>query len=715
MFKRLFLKGGLLCLLMSHFNVSSTAYNYIYPNQEPSMSNYGTVGLLSNPTARFYDEGTLVFAWNRMQPYLRGTILATPFDGFEASYQYTDINNQLYSQFITFSGKQSFKDKSFDAKFRLFKETEKLPQIAVGFRDFAGTGLFSSEYFVGSKKFGSIDFTLGLGWGKMSHNNLRNPFSYINDSFDTRSIVEGTKGGEFSFGSFFSGDMSPFGGLEVFLPYMNGSRLKIEYDSVNYSTEGFPPVIQDKKINIGFVYPVSKRLQLKAGFIRGNTINFGFSYSGNYASKEPFIPKNDPYKPVPYPEIVKNINSQDKSLLYKSAIKYLAENEIFLQAADYDEDSKTLKVAYSQNKHISYPRAAGRAVRVLDEISPYGISHFKLNSLNADMGQHSILISRDKYNRYKNNNLPHIHLNKSSVSSYKHEFEDYDLQPVAKVPQVFWKFAPNARYQIGGPDGFFFGDLRLAFQSETILRKGITIDFDMSAGLIDNLGELKLASDSVLPHVRTEIVQYLKQGKHFSVDRFQINSFHQISPNLYTKLSGGYLEQMFAGVGGEILYRPFYKSWALGAELWHARQRDFNMRLGLQDYNIETGFINFYYHHNPSKILFKIKGGRFLANDSGFNFDFSRRFKSGAVMGIFFSLTDISRAEFGEGSFDKGFYFFIPIESFFTNYSTGDTGFGLKPVTRDGAAIIDHSFSLYSVTDKANFSSITRDWDDIYD
>ena len=110
---------------------------------------------------------------------------------------------------------------------------------------------------------------------------------------------------------------------------------------MNYSTEGFPPVIQDKKINIGFVYPVSKRLQLKAGFIRGNTINFGFSYSGNYASKDPFILKmihTNQY----LSRNCKGRNSQDKSLLYKSAINILR-NEIFLQAADYDEDSKTLK------------------------------------------------------------------------------------------------------------------------------------------------------------------------------------------------------------------------------------------------------------------------------------------------------------------------------------------------------------------------------------
>ena len=40
-----------------------------------------------------------------------------------------------------------------------------MPQIAVGLSDFAGTGLFSGEYLVASKRYGSFDFSLGMGWG----------------------------------------------------------------------------------------------------------------------------------------------------------------------------------------------------------------------------------------------------------------------------------------------------------------------------------------------------------------------------------------------------------------------------------------------------------------------------------------------------------------------------------------------------------------------
>ena len=45
--------------------------------------------------------------------------------------------------------------------------------------------------------------------------------------------------------------------------------------------------------------------------------------------------------------------------------------------------------------------------------------------------------------------------------------------------------------------------------------------------------------------------------------------------------------------------------------------------------------------------------------------------------------------EFGEGSFDKGFYFSIPTDSFFTNFRQGDISFGLHPLTKDGGATLE--------------------------
>ena len=127
------------------------------------------------PSARMHDEGTLAFSWSSNDPYLRGSLIAYPFSWFEASYQYVDVNNALYSNVESFSGDQTYKDKSFDAKFRILKESELLPQIAIGFRDIAGSGIFSAEYIVASKLYKNIDFTFGMGWGGLSETKIKIP------------------------------------------------------------------------------------------------------------------------------------------------------------------------------------------------------------------------------------------------------------------------------------------------------------------------------------------------------------------------------------------------------------------------------------------------------------------------------------------------------------------------------------------------------------
>jgi len=687
--------------------------DYIYPYNNPSFSNYGTLGLLQNPSARFHPAGTLAFAWNRQQPYLRGSILAYPFNWMEASYQYTDVNNKLYSDSPAFSGNQTYKDKSFDLKLRLLKESFYLPAVAVGFRDAAGTSMFASEYIVASKYYRNIDFSFGLGWGTLSNQSYRNILADVDASFNDRSLVDGSQGGEFTLGSFFSGPMGAFAGMEIYLPHAHGSRIKVEYDGLNYDVEGFPPVLQKEKFNLGLVYPATENLHLKLGIIRGNTLNIGFSYTGFYGRKNPLLAKNDPLEPVENSDIVRKITAKEKSLAYKATLKYLNERGLYLQAANIE--GSNLEVAYTQSKFESYSRATGRVARILDQIAPEYIDSFSIVNLNADMGLSQIDLPRNQLTQLDTSSGLHTLLDRTDFSDIKFSREDYEFAPDSKLPKTISKISPVLRSQIGGPDGFYFGDLRLQSSTETLFSKNLSLIAQVSIGIIDTFDEMNPNPDSVLPHVRTDIVEYLKKSRAFQIKRLQLNYFSSLSKNIYIKGTMGYLEEMFGGYGGEILYRPLDRNYGLGAEIFHVAQRDYDQRFSFRDYQTVTGHVNFYYEEPITQVLFQVKGGRFLAKDSGFNFNFSRRFKSGMRVGAFLSSTDISRVEFGEGSFDKGFYFWIPIESFFTKFSRGYTGFGLRPITRDGAALLVHSYNLWSVTDQANINHVTRDWGNFND
>jgi hypothetical protein len=689
------------------------------------------------PSARFHEEGTIALHWSQNDPYTRGIIIAYPFSWFEASYQYTDVDNALYSNVESFSGNQTYKDKGFDVKFRLIKERDYLPQIALGIRDIAGTGTFAAEYLVASKQIKipkyfnghnyltNVDLTFGLGWGDLSYSKFTNPLKNLDASFERRTLIQNTQGGEFSPGRYFSGPMGAFAGVEIPLPNLSGLKLKIEYDGTDYSEEGFPfgrksfqlafePIKQSQsRINYGLTYPVNNYIQVYGAFTKGNTLSFGFTLAAGFGNKNPVIKSDEKLKSVDNPILRKELADGDDETLLILAMDVLRKNDIHVSKGS--RNGEVLKVAYAQNKYMSHAMASGRSAQALDQVSPDYIKTFTLETMNAGSVMNSISIDRETFNKYKKDKLYKLAKDNIEINSSKYNEDDYTFNPQLSYPYVFWRIEPDIVAQIGGPDGFFFGNARLAGHAEFKFSQKISLNTEASIGIYDNFDELKLASDSVLPHVRTDIVKYLKATRDYSINRFQLNYFLNPRNDLYAKISGGLLEDMFGGIGGEVLYRPMHRNFAIGAEVWSVRQRDYNMNFSFMDYTTDTGHINLYYREPRSKVTLAVKGGRFLAGDSGVNIDFSRRFKSGLRIGAFFSLTDISKQEFGEGSFDKGFYFNLPMQAFFTNYSRSLAGWGLKPITRDGAAYVIHSHHLWGITEPAQAYSIERDWDDLYD
>ena len=716
-------------LVFVFFNLNASIKDYIFPyNDLSSYSNYSTLGIIQNPNARFHQEGTVSLSWTHSDPYLRGSIVAYPFSWLEAAYQYTDINNALYSDVKAFSGGQSYKDKGFDIKVRLLKEQQYFPQIAIGLRDFAGTDVFGAEFIALSKIIKNIDFTLGFGFGGLAGNNMSNPLKKIDRRFEVRNEISGdTQGGEPDLKKYFTGDMGMFGGIETILPNTRGLRIKLEYDGIDYKKEGFPfgkdsfrfafeEVRQPQsKWNFGIVYPINKSFSLNASFIKGNTVSFGFSMSGFWNKKNPVITKNDRHIPKSNSRQIKQITSSSREQLYKGTLAELKENNFFVREANLSDNDEIYSIVYAQTKYNSFTRSAGRVLRTLDEIVPDDIKEFEIINQNAGLNLSKITVNRESFNKYKDENLYKLSVRDMKFESAGFENKNFEFRPQGKYPANFFNIAPELRSQIGGPDGFFLGDISLSLYSETKLSRSLVISGHSSIGLVDTFDDLKVTSDSVLPHVRTDIVKYLKESKDYNIKRLQIDYFMQINKDLYAKLTGGILESMFAGIGGEILFRPFHRNFAVGAEAWRVKQREYNMLFRLLDYETTTGHVNLYYREPRSQILFTIRGGKFLARDSGFNFDFSRRFPSGLILGAFFSLTDISEFEFGEGSFDKGFYFHVPLEIFSNNYREGYSSFGLRPLTRDGAQLVQHNMHLYGITEQSSYGNLFIDFDDLYD
>ena len=123
----------------------------------------------------------------------------------EGGFYYSDITGKAYGGGYS----QSYKDKGFNVKVKL-KDQGDYPALAVGLNDFAGTGIYASEYLVSSYKINNFDFTLGIGWGNLAGSaTFKNPFRIISDSFGERVLASG-EGGEFNFDLYFAGEKAAF-------------------------------------------------------------------------------------------------------------------------------------------------------------------------------------------------------------------------------------------------------------------------------------------------------------------------------------------------------------------------------------------------------------------------------------------------------------------------------------------------------------------------
>ena len=141
--------------VFSNLQFGNSLDDYFLRPVEPSSSNYGITGVLEIPNARFMKEASVSWNFSASYPHEYTSLTATPFSWLEAGYRYTEIKYAKYGP-SAYSGNQTLKDKGFDLKFRLFKESSYIPAVAVGLRDIAGTGTFASEYLVATKRLSLI-------------------------------------------------------------------------------------------------------------------------------------------------------------------------------------------------------------------------------------------------------------------------------------------------------------------------------------------------------------------------------------------------------------------------------------------------------------------------------------------------------------------------------------------------------------------------------
>ena len=91
-----------------------------------------------------------------------------------------------------------------------------------------------------------------------------------------------------------------------------------------------------------------------------------------------------------------------------------------------------------------------------------------------------------------------------------------------------------------------------------------------------------------------------------------------------------------------------------------------------------------------------------------------REFNNGFKVGAYFTLTDVSFDDFGEGSFDKGIRITVP-QSWLTGQSTRTTlARTIQPVLRDGGARLNVPNRLYNVNHDYRANNLGDGWGRIF-
>ncbi len=281
--------------------------------------------------------------------------------------------------------------------------------------------------------------------------------------------------------------------------------------------------------------------------------------------------------------------------------------------------------------------------------------------------------------------------------------EDGDVVQLRKQDSLLnrFKVAPKLAFYFNDPSGALHYDLSLASNIDRRLGEGLYLNAGIGATVLEDVSEVSQPSNSLLPHVRSDVADY-KRGNRVKLFKAVLNQYYKPATNWYARASAGLYEEMFAGVGGQLLFMPPDKRWAVDLSVDAIRQRGFEGWFGMRDYQNVTSLASLHYRL-PYGITATARAGRFLAKDNGVRLEFKRRFRSGMEIGAWYTYTngnDITSPGKPMAPYhDKGIFFSIPLDSMLTLDSRSKGNFSISPWTRDVGQMVASPGDLYGMVE----------------
>jgi len=291
-------------------------------------------------------------------------------------------------------------------------------------------------------------------------------------------------------------------------------------------------------------------------------------------------------------------------------------------------------------------------------------------------------------------------------------FSEHTVRNNEASEKFSWGLGPSIRHHIGDPgEGLYKIDLLVNATASYKIMPNLRITGTLSRFIVGNISDITRTSNSLLPRVRSDIVEYVQEGRT-AITQLQISYVTKLAENYYFRLTAGLLEPMYGGIGVEVLYKPPLAPWAVSVDINWVQQRDYDQLFKFRDYDVVTGHLNLSYRLPYRDVTVSISAGKYLAKDWGATFQVARRFKSGIVVGGFFTLTSASAVELGEGSFDKGFFIRIPLDALSINHSRAGSTLFFRPLTRDGGQRVNVGPRLIGMANSHDAWRLNETWRD---
>jgi membrane-associated phospholipid phosphatase len=669
----------------------------------------GQSGYVNMPSAFVDADGTFSTGYSYDTPYGNLWATTTIFPFLQVTGRYTSINGipgftSRPNQYG--SGYGRYKDKIFDAKLQLLGETGWRPAVAVGATDLQGTELFRGQYVVATKTFGTAgNIEASIGYGK------RRP-----------------KG--------------PFAGVRYGFMSAPNWAVVAEYDANDYKKDFRAAETAAGSREKGPVVG----LEYRWGWLGAQVARHRDHFSANlYASipfsEREFIPKI--FEPAPFDP--KNAPARVSAAEWLQNGSRSAELVQALLKQDFKNirvglEDGTLKLTLTNNRISNLGRAVGRAARTALAFAPEGtrkiqitytkleqpIATYEFADLQCLTDYLTGLVNRDTFlqtvdvryaglsDRLGNDQpdlLAAVRENEDALGvRIGQGGESVQILSEDREANRF-KLQPKMSFFFNDPSGAVRYELWAAVNYDRRLGESLYLNSDLKLTALETVSGVTQPSNSLLPHVRTDVADY-KHGGRFKLNRLLINKYLMLDERVYARVSGGFYEEMYRGVGGQVMYLPKDSRWAADLTADALQQRGFKGWFDKRDYQTVTGFAALHYRL-PYDVTVTARSGRFLAKDEGVRLEFKRRFRSGVEIGAWYARTngqDITSPGTPTNPYhDKGVFLSVPLNIMLPMDTQNTASVALSPWTRDVGQMVASPGDLYDLMEQPRRDLTTYD------